>query len=120
MSDISYNVNTCPVCYHEIAQDCNIVITKCKHTFCFECIARILSEHRIAVCPICREELNSRRTIENTTRVERGVGPRVNVDISLNNDVPNVNIQIDENINQTTEWAMNLIRRAVLNRLSNN
>ena len=46
----------CAVCLEPINKNKNIAITKCKHTFCFQCIGQTLMDVGNN-CPLCRAEL---------------------------------------------------------------
>ena len=111
---------TCPVCYCELENDKNYVITPCLHKFCFFCIARLLSQNPNATCPMCREILF--QTTENMRRrdVER-LSTRVNVDINFSENSngsinPQIEISIDGQEN-TRENAAGLIQRSITSRL---
>jgi hypothetical protein len=48
--------DACPVCIEPVAPDRNIAITCCGHTFCFTCVATMLSRN-ITLCPCCRTSM---------------------------------------------------------------
>jgi len=111
---------TCPVCYCELGNDKNYVITPCSHKFCFFCIARILTQNSNATCPMCREILF--QTTENMRRLEvERDSSRVNIEINFseNSDgiiTPIVEINTDTN-RDSRENAATLIQRFASTRL---
>lgn len=54
----------CAVCLEPINKNKNIAITKCKHTFCFQCIGQTLMDVGNN-CPLCREELIEYNNIDD-------------------------------------------------------
>lgn len=54
--DIDTNECECAVCLEPINKSKNIAITKCRHTFCFQCIGQTLMDIGNN-CPLCRAEL---------------------------------------------------------------
>ncbi len=111
---------TCPVCYCELENDKNYVITPCLHKFCFFCIARVLTQNSNATCPMCRELLY--QSTENLRRLEvEHQSSRVNVEINFNENsdgliTPEVEINIDSNSN-SRDAAAGLIQRSITSRL---
>ena len=111
---------TCPVCYCELENDKNYVITPCLHKFCFFCIARVLTQNSNATCPMCRELLY--QSTENLRRREvEHQSSRVNVEINFNENSdglipPEVEINIDSILNPRDE-AAGLIQRSITSRL---
>lgn len=46
--------DSCPICL-EVIQDCNYVVTKCNHKFCFSCLMNSCNVNN--KCPLCRAEI---------------------------------------------------------------
>ena len=46
----------CPVCYESISDD-KICITQCSHTFCYDCITKVIQTTKEHNCPYCREKI---------------------------------------------------------------
>lgn len=46
----------CPVCYEMITKD-KICITQCSHTFCYDCVVKVIQTSEEHKCPYCREKI---------------------------------------------------------------
>lgn len=46
----------CPVCYEIIPDDKNCV-TQCSHTFCYDCLVKVIQTNEKHNCPYCREKI---------------------------------------------------------------
>ena len=46
----------CPVCYEMISDD-KICITQCSHTFCYDCVTKVIQTTEEHKCPYCREKI---------------------------------------------------------------
>lgn len=53
---INKKIDECPVCFN--SNDKTVIIKKCKHNFCENCIENWLKNHK-STCPICRTSVNS-------------------------------------------------------------
>ena len=57
-----FNKNTCSVCletFKEVLDDeRHLVVTSCNHVLCCACLDNILKQKDIALCPLCKSELN--------------------------------------------------------------
>ncbi len=110
--------SSCPICYCELENDRNYVITSCSHKFCFFCIARLLSQNAAATCPMCREILF--QTSENVRRQElQNQSPGVNVEINFSESADGIiTPMVEINVNQDSrENAAGLIQRFAAARL---
>lgn len=57
---------TCPVCLHLYNK--TLTASKCLHRFCSECIIKALSINK--QCPLCREELISKRSLRPDKEID--------------------------------------------------
>jgi hypothetical protein len=46
----------CPVCYDMIPND-KICVTQCSHTFCYDCLTKVIQTNEKHNCPYCREKI---------------------------------------------------------------
>lgn len=46
----------CPICYDMITED-KICVTQCSHTFCYDCIVKVIQNNEEHKCPYCREKI---------------------------------------------------------------
>ncbi len=46
----------CPVCYEMIPDD-KICVTQCSHTFCYDCLTKVIQTNEKHNCPYCREKI---------------------------------------------------------------
>ena len=53
------HVSDCPICMDPIDDAKNVIITKCKHQFCSDCLLREMNNRH--TCPICRTELREKK-----------------------------------------------------------
>lgn len=53
------HVVDCPICMDPIDNTRNVIITKCKHQFCSDCLLREMNNRH--TCPICRTELREKK-----------------------------------------------------------
>lgn len=49
-------MNNCPICYEDIPETKNKVITDCSHVFCFTCLIKTVQADNGYQCPICRND----------------------------------------------------------------
>ena len=52
-------IDDCPICMEPIDNKRNVIITKCNHQFCSECLLNEMNNRN--TCPICRTELKKEK-----------------------------------------------------------
>ena len=65
---VTPHVADCPICMEPIDNTRNVIITKCKHQFCSECLLREMNNRN--TCPICRTELRKKKENKTLSNIE--------------------------------------------------
>lgn len=63
----------------------NPVYTRCSHSFCWECIMRVMKKNQTAHCPLCNKSIN-RRSITHDEKIGKLVENVQNLIDSIGKD----------------------------------
>ena len=72
VSESSESVSlTCSICFETLDKNTNYVMTKCNHSFHFDCLMKnfTINFHTGKKCPICRERFDKTSNLQSQNRV---------------------------------------------------
>ena len=102
----------CPVCLGGLDMSKNFVVTKCGHSFHFDCLAEVMKTSN--KCPMCREEISHKEQIDTDKIIRQTLRQmrRTNYVFSLAyylNDIYSFQLVIEEFLKEPIRYALSQV-----------
>lgn len=82
MSNLTGTPEECPVCMEELTSS-SLAVLSCKHTFCLDCMFKLVIGTGKNSCPLCRTEFVDKTTIKDIKPVYESDSDIVEIDVAL-------------------------------------